>query len=403
MYAAPVNLSNYINLQNKLLKHFSFKIIILCILLPPLIYLGTLRFVEEYLHNRYVHELENTFLGNSQRLFDGAIRLKDAVNDNVHNFLNSKKLIGHGLRIKVTVMTPEGTLLYPALYSQETESSMVSDPMTIAAENYRLLQKSPVLTLDTTIEHLRLFPNLILAFYVILAALVLYLHYRFANLKYLQEEENKQEAIQQLLQKEETTTSRLRSLDDEKKAITDELSRLKKTLTDEKDKASRDEDDLIGEIESLESELNKNVELQAEQQNEIDTLTCKIEQFEKGQLKSEKQKKKTAGDVSKRFETLYKNITVSDHAIDGFIALTEDIKIKSEEVIHQLNENPEQVIIKRKVFIGKRDKKSIMEVIFGYKGRLYFQKTSTATIEVLAIGDKNTQARELEFLAKLKN
>ena len=307
------------------------------------------------------------------------------------------------MRIKVTVMTPEGTLLYPALYSQETESSMVSDPMTIAAENYSLLQKSPVLTLDTTIEHLRLFPNLILAFYVILAALVLYLHYRFANLKYLQEEENKQEAIQQLLQKEETTTSRLRSLDDEKKAITDELSRLKKTLTDEKDKASRDEDDLIGEIESLESELNKNVELQAEQQNEIDTLTYKIEQFEKGQLKSEKQKKKTAGDVSKRFETLYKNITVSDHAIDGFIALNEDIKIKSEEVIYQLNENPDQVVIKRKVFLGKRDNKSIMEVIFGYKGRLYFQKTSTATIEVLAIGDKNTQARELEFLTKFKN
>jgi hypothetical protein len=47
--------------------------------------------------------------------------------------------------------------------------------------------------------------------------------------------------------------------------------------------------------------------------------------------------------------------------------------------------------------------KSIMEVIFGYKGRLYFKKTSTATIEVPAIGDKNTQARELEFLTKFRN
>ena len=371
--------------------------------LPPLLYLGTLRFVEEYLHTRYVHETENTFLGDSQKLFEGAIRLKDAVNDNVHSFLRSKKLIGHGLRINVTVVTAEDTILYPAVFSHETESSMVTDPMTIAAENYSLLQKSPILTLDTTIEHLRLFPNLILAFYAILAGLVLYLHYRMASRKYLQDETKKQEEIQRLLQKQESTSSILGNLDKEKKTLTDELIRLKKKLTDEKDKASRDEDDLIDEIESLESELNKNLELQAKQQSEIDKLNYRMEQFEKGWLKSEKQKKKTTKDVSKRFETLYKNITVSNHAVDGYIELNEDIKIKSEEVIHQLNENSEQVIIKRKVFIGKRDNKLIMEVIFGYKGRLYFQKTSTGTIEVLAIGDKKTQARELEFLTKFKN
>jgi hypothetical protein len=385
------------------LKYFSLKIIFLCILLPPLLYLGTLRFVEDYLHTRYVYELENSFLGDSQMLFDGAIRLKDAVNDNVHNFLSSQQLIGHGLRINVTVVTTEGTILYPAVFSQESASSMVSDPMAIAAENYRLLQKSPILTLDTTIEHLRLFPNLILAVYAILAGLVLYLHYRLASRKYLQEEAQKQEEIQRLLQKQASTSSILGNLDREKKTLTGELNRLKKTLTDEKDKASRDEDDLIDEIESLESELNKNLELQAKQQSEIYKLNYQMEQFEKGRVKSEKQKKKTTKDVSKRFETLYKNITVSNHAVDGFIALNEDIKIKSEEVIHQLNENPELVIIKRKVFIGKRDKKSIMEVIFGYKGRLYFRKTSTGTIEVLAIGDKKSQGRELDFLTKFKN
>ena len=93
------------------MKHFSLKLIFLCILLPPLLYLGTLRFVEDYLHTRYVYELENSFLGDSQMLFDGAIRLKDAVNDNVHNFLSSQQLIGHGLRINVTVVTTEGTIL----------------------------------------------------------------------------------------------------------------------------------------------------------------------------------------------------------------------------------------------------------------------------------------------------
>jgi hypothetical protein len=369
----------------------------------PLMYLGTLRLIEGYLHNRYAYELENTFLGDSQRLFDGAVRLKDAVNKNVESFIRSKKWIGNGLRITVTIATAEGRILYPAVFSRDAEAAIAPDAVTIAAENYRLLQKTPVLTLDTTIEHLRLFPNLILAFYAMLVALVLYVHYRFAYRKYLQEETTRQAEIKRLLQKEQASADRLSRLDRDKKSMTDELSRLKAALADEKDRASRDEDELINEIEALESELDKNLQMQAQQQDEIDRLKSSMEQVEKGRLRSEKQKKKTADVVSKRFETLYKYIIVSDHAIKGYIDLNDEIKIKAEEVIHQLNENPEQVIIKRKVFIGKRAKKSIMEVIFGYKGRLYFRKTATGSIEVLAVGDKNTQAREMEYLTKLKN
>ena len=76
------------------------------------------------------------------------------------------------------------------------------------------------------------------------------------------------------------------------------------------------------------------------------------------------------------------------------------MKIKAEEVIHQLNENPSLVTIKRKVFGGK-GQKTVLEVIFGYKGRLYFRNTKEQRVEVLAMGTKNTQARELEFLARL--
>jgi len=42
-----------------------------------------------------------------------------------------------------------------------------------------------------------------------------------------------------------------------------------------------------------------------------------------------------------------------------------------------------------------------IEVIFSYKGRLYFRNTKDQRVEILAVGTKNTQARELEFLAKL--
>ena len=74
--------------------------------------------------------------------------------------------------------------------------------------------------------------------------------------------------------------------------------------------------------------------------------------------------------------------------------------MKAEEVIHQLNANPDLVPIKRKVF-GKKNRQTVLEVVFAYKGRLYFRKGQDRRVEVLAVGTKNTQERELEFLANL--
>ena len=73
------------------------------------------------------------------------------------------------------------------------------------------------------------------------------------------------------------------------------------------------------------------------------------------------------------------------------------MKIKSEEIIHKLNANPDTVPIKRKVF-GKKNRKTVQEVMFAYKGRLYYRKTKDSNLEILAIGTKNTQAKDLEFL-----
>jgi len=69
------------------------------------------------------------------------------------------------------------------------------------------------------------------------------------------------------------------------------------------------------------------------------------------------------------------------------------MKIKVEEIIHKLNEDPSFVLVKRKVF-GKKGRATVQEVIFAYKGRLY----KDGKIEILTIGTKNTQAKDLEFL-----
>jgi hypothetical protein len=88
-----------------------------------------------------------------------------------------------------------------------------------------------------------------------------------------------------------------------------------------------------------------------------------------------------------------------ERALSGYADLTEEMKIKAEEVIHQLDADPDKVTIKRKVF-GKKNRETVFEVIFAYKGRLYFRKTSQG-VEVVVVGTKLTQQKDLGFLDRL--
>jgi hypothetical protein len=179
-----------------------------------------------------------------------------------------------------------------------------------------------------------------------------------------------------------------------------QIEKLRSVLEDQKREADRNEDDLIEEIEALEGKLSENLSLQNAQMEEIERLRGAIQTDEIGRQKVDRLRTKASDSAKKRFNTLYKNIAVHDRAINGFVELNEELKIKAEEVIHQLNEDPGAVTIKRKVF-GRKGQPTVLEVIFAYKGRLYFRNTKERRVEILAIGTKNTQARELEFLARL--
>lgn len=89
-----------------------------------------------------------------------------------------------------------------------------------------------------------------------------------------------------------------------------------------------------------------------------------------------------------------------ERAVDRFCDLTEELKVKSEEIIHQLDRDPSGVIVKRKVF-GKKGHETVFEIRFAYNGRLYFRKTTQNRVEVLSVGTKNNQQADLKFLEKL--
>jgi hypothetical protein len=379
------------------MKFISFKILISCILLPPVLYIFSIQSIESHLKRQYANEIEDIYTGDTRPLFEGNVGLKDAINKNIDLYLESKSLISWGVQVYVTVTTKQGTVLYPAVFEEEDGSLQPPDPMQVAADNYKLMNEGLMVNVDLILKHNKMLSNAILAFYISLSVLILYFYYRAGINKAGREEKIKDNEISRLMELEKNYADNLEALVLDRQNLTSEIFKIKKKLENEKIKATRNEEEMINEIVELEEKINKNITLQKEKQDEIDVLKEKAQYLEKGRRKESKQKAKSIDSASKRFKTLYKNISVNERAISGFMDLSHDMKIKGEEIIHKLNEDPKFVPIKRKVF-GKKGRTTVQEVIFAYKGRLYFRKAKDYKIEVLAIGTKNTQAKDLEFL-----
>ena len=378
------------------MKFFSLKILILCILLPPILYIISVQSIERHLKSRYLNEIENIYLGDTRPLFEGSVRLKDAINRNINHYLQNKVLIRLGVKVIVTVTSKKGTILYPAAVNNKT-SLLSNNPIQIASNNYNLMNEGLVVNVDVLIEPNTFFTNTILCIYIFASILILSFYYWSGLKKVRQEETKKNSELSRLKEREISHADNLKTMMQDKKNLAFEIKKIKKQLKKETIKASKNEDEMIKEIVLLENKVINKIELLNEKEQEIDALKEKIKRLEKEGRKESKQKIKFYQSVRKRFKTLYKNISIDKKAIIGFLDLTEDMKIKSEEIIHKLNENPKLVPVKRKVF-SKKGRSNVQEVIFAYNGRLYFRATNNSRIEILSIGTKNTQAKDLEYL-----
>jgi hypothetical protein len=382
------------------MKYFPFKILIICILLPPVLYILSMQALEGHLKTRYAKEIEGIYIGDTAELFQGRISIRDAVSRNIDRYLQSKALLSLGVKVKVTVTTKENTILYPTVYEYSPAETTLQPSVAIAEENFRLLNEGLLINLDLTIAHNRMLSNGILGSYILLSLLVLFAFYRASGRKMVSEAQAREAEIKRLATLEKGYAGQLKILDHERDTLSAEIARVKKSLADEKEKVLESEDEMLEEMVSLEEKLQENIARKKEQQQEIEALEEKIEQYERGEQKSRKQKDKAADMVQRRFRTLYKNLVVNDRAAKGFAGLTADLQLKAEEIIHQLNDDPSLVTIKRKVF-GKKNRETVLEVIFAYKGRLYFRNSKEHGTEVLSIGTKHTQAKDLGFLDNL--
>jgi len=382
------------------MRFLSFKIFVLCIIFPPVCYILTAYIAEHYSQNFFAAQIEDIYTGDLQPLLKGHVRLKNMIRQNIHSFLKSRKITRLGLKVDVTVVTKKGNVLYPDIIGEEDLSYLPPDPLQVAADNYALLNEGLVVKVETRFEHNRLISNSALALYIFLSVLIFYPHYKTAVRKAALEERETRMQMDRLQVQDTENVAKLDQLVAARQGLQKELARLQEKMEDERMKAGRFESELFDEVEALEGKLEENILLQDTQQVEISELRDKIKKLEKGRQKVDKQKLKATDSTKKRLTTLYKNLSIHDRAISGFVDLEDEMKIKAEEVIHQLNEDPSLVTIKRKVF-GRKGHKTVFEVVYAYKGRLYFRNLKNNQIEVLAIGTKNTQAKELEFLAGL--
>lgn len=379
------------------MKYFSIKILILCMLLPPVLYIISVLCLESHFKSRFTKEIGDIYTGDTQPLFDGSISLKNAINKNIRGYLQSKTLIAWGLKTTITVSTKGNTILYPIIFEGEKESLLPPAPTQVATENYKLMNEGLVLNVDVILDHNSLLSNSMFVFYICLSVLALSFYYLSGIKKFRLENSEKSKEIVRLEKLEKNQTKKLKAIVRDKKNLTSEIKRVKKKFEDEKIKVKKNEDEMIKEIVSLEEKMNKNIALQNERQKEIDVLKDQIMLFENERKIENKQKEKVFNSVQKRFKALYKKLSINERAISGFIELPDDMKIKSEEIIHKLNEDPKFVHVKRKVF-KKKGRGTVQEVIFSYNGRLYFRQTKNNRIEILTMGTKNTQARDLEWL-----
>jgi hypothetical protein len=117
--------------------------------------------------------------------------------------------------------------------------------------------------------------------------------------------------------------------------------------------------------------------------------------------KSAARSAKDAEALGRRFAALYKQLEVDERALADIGELgDESLRLRAEEALKRLCDDPDNTIVRRKVG-GLPPHLSVFELGFAGKGRIYFSKGQTRRFRILAVGAKNTQNADLDYLSRL--
>jgi hypothetical protein len=200
---------------------------------------------------------------------------------------------------------------------------------------------------------------------------------------------------------EEDQAEAIDALQRERASLQEKLAELGRREASLRKVAARSSD-LEAERRSLEEMLDEALRDVGRRDEELRSLQSKLEGAAKAVPRESGGGRAREGEqLGKRLRTLYKNLEIDDRAIDDLVGLRDaDMKLKDEEAMKRLSDEPDTAAIRRKVG-GLPPHLSIFELGFAGKGRIYYTQGEVRRHRVLSIGAKNTQKPDLEYLSRL--
>ena len=391
------------------MRRLPFHILFSCILMPPVLYILSLQALELVLQKRWTSELRQVLISDTRSLLDGHTAIEDEIKKNVEGYLSSRKIQKWGVLARVTVKTKTGRWLYPfsgkdtyymfdmQVFPQQRPSPTPTEMLGVAEKNLKIMDEGIETVLTVQIPRNTWTANCLLILYLAVFTFILYRAYKKITTEARHLEFVNHQALETANENLMTAQERLKEVTLREMNYLDEIQKLKTDLAKVSGRVRETEDEALNQIEQLETSLNESVSLREELEIEVLRLTDELEKVESQQKTTHKKQQKQVDSTMKRFKTLYKNLEIQERAVDGFLNLEAELQLRAEEFIHQINEDHTRLTVKRKVF-SKKGSVATFECEFGYRGRIYFRPGPGAKTQILAIGTKNSQAKDLAYL-----
>ncbi|HYB12080.1 MAG TPA: hypothetical protein VEG67_01335 [Myxococcota bacterium] len=197
---------------------------------------------------------------------------------------------------------------------------------------------------------------------------------------------------------EEFQQEEIRALQAERAALQQKLAAVEHREEELRAQAGKSEE-LDRERRTLEEMLDEALSDASRRDEEIRTLEARLKRAAKEPPTGGRARE--AEHLGRRLRTLYKSLEIDDRAIDDLVELRDEaMKLKAEEALKRLSDEPDTAAIRRKVG-GLPPHLAIFELGFAGKGRIYYQRGELRRYRILTIGAKNSQKTDLEYLSRL--
>jgi predicted nuclease with TOPRIM domain len=197
---------------------------------------------------------------------------------------------------------------------------------------------------------------------------------------------------------QEVSAEEIRALEEERARLIEMLADLERREEGLRARSSRIQG-LEEERRTLEEFLDEAVRELGQKDDEIRSLERRIKKARRSSAVRESAREVET--LARRLRTLYKNLEFDERAVADLVRYRDEaMKLKAEEVLKRLSDEAANVAVRRKVG-GLPPHLSIFELGFAGKGRVYYTKGRHRRHRVLAMGAKNTQKTDLEYLSRL--